>query len=224
MRILFVEDSPTVLEATSALLRRVFSAAEIETATTGREAREKIDRASRTGRVFDIALLDLKIPPVQGEPAELDLQLCDYARQAFPDVVVIHYSAWASEQEVQEHVQRLVGYDTIVDKSVKGAPRILMQVIRQGFGDKLAARTRAALGGAAGGPGSGSGAERMLRGGQTSCGTAEVNALLGEIRESFAMLDERNKKEIRHFVSVDETSRELQVTVGSPPRDEGKSG
>jgi hypothetical protein len=118
-----------------------------------------------------------------------------------------------------QHAARLVGYDAIVDKV---DPWKLIETIRQGYGDKLAARTRAALGGPAAGPGAGPRVERMLRrGGQVSCGTAEVNALLGEIRENFAIVDERSREEIQRFVKVDETPSGLQVIVGWQAKEGG---
>jgi len=220
MRILFVEDIPSVLEETREFLRRAFPSAEIETATNGKEAREKIDRASRTGRGFDVAVLDLSIPADLEAPAELDLELCEYARQAFPDGVFLRYSGYASVPKVQQSAARSIGYDRIVDK-LKDGPRTLIETIRQGYGDKLAARTRAALGGPAAGLGAGSRADRMVRGGQVACGTAEVNALLGEIREGFAALDERSQREIQRYVEIKKTPSGLQVIVGRQAKEGG---
>jgi CheY-like chemotaxis protein len=206
MRILFVDDTPDVLTVTGALLGRTFPSAEIETATTIREARERIDRTVRRGGRYDVAILDLELPLDQGQPPKFDYELCVHTRRVFPDVVVIHYSGYVGRKEVQEHV-RVVGYDKIIDK-VNDGNQGLIDAIRDGYGDKLLKRTEALLGGQVSGVG------LIVQRGPARCGTPDVNALVREISRNFGALDQEDQARIRQYVTIERADSGFRVVVG----------
>jgi len=205
MRILFLEDTEDEFNEIVALLRISFPGVELETATTGNEAREKLDRARHTGKRFDVAILDLKVPADTNMPEELDLALCERARDLFPEIVLIRYTAYADSKAVQAHGGRYLGYDKIVDKIVDG-PSVLVEAIRQGYGDKLLDRTRALLGAAF----------TRSRAGMTPirCSTLEANALIQDIANDFGLLDSQRQAGIQDYVTVDKVGAGFRVTPG----------
>jgi CheY-like chemotaxis protein len=212
MRILCLEDTEDELKEIVALLRITFPGVDLETATTGKEARETLDRARQTGKRFDVAVLDMKVPADADMPAELDLALCVRVREAFPEIVLIHYTIHADEEAVRAHGERYLGYDKIVDK-IRDGSRVLIEAIRQGYSDKLLDRTRALLGAAF---------KRSTAGvASMRCGTLEVNALIQDIANDFGLLDSQRQAEIQNYVTVEEDKVEgrFRVTLG-PGRSE----
>jgi hypothetical protein len=179
-----------------------FRGVDLETATTGREAREKLDRARQTGKGFDVAVLDMKVPTDTKQPAKFDLALCDRVREAFPEIVLIRYTAYAGAEPVRADGGRYLGYDRIVDK-IKDGAGVLVEAIRQGYGDKLLDRTRALCEGAFG----------RSRGGLASirCGTLEANALLRDIANDLGLLDSKRQAEIQNYVTRWANASELML-------------
>jgi CheY-like chemotaxis protein len=208
MRILFLEDTEDELKNVEELLRVSFYGVDLETATTGKEAREKLDRARQTGKRFDVAVLDMKVPADAGKAADFDFALCDHARDVFPEIVTIHYTAYGRETAVRVHRDRYLGYDKIVDK-IDDGPDVLVEAIRQGYSDKLLDRTRMLLGGAFRRSGAGLASMR--------CGTLEVNALIQDITDDFGLLDPLRQVEIQNYVTVEKVEAGFRVSIGPGP-------
>jgi DNA-binding NtrC family response regulator len=211
MRILYLEDTEDELKEIAGLLRISFPGVDLETATTGKEAREKLDRARQTGKRFDVAVLDLKVRADINMPEELDLGLCDYAKDLFPEIVIMHYTGYADMDAVRAHGEPYMGYHKIVRKIPDG-PSALVEAIRQGYGDKLLDRTRVLL--RAGSKRSAAGLVAMR------CGTLEMNALIQDIANDFGLLDSQRQAEIRNYVTVEEEKVEgpFRVTLGPEHR------
>jgi len=212
MRIILLEDTPDELRQIADLLREAFRGVDLETASTSKEASERLDRARQTGKTFDVAVLDMKVPADTDRPADFDLALCVHARDTFPEIVLIRYTAYAGDKAVRDQGGRYLGYDRIVDKIGEG-PSVLVEAIRQGYSDKLLDRTRMVLGAAFKPSAAGFAAMR--------CGTLEVNALIQDIASDFGLLDSQRQAEIQSYVTVDKVGAGFRVSIG-PRRSEGE--
>jgi len=112
--ILVVDDDKTILDSFKDLLQsRGYN---VETAETGREAIEK----SRA-RSFDLALLDIKLPDVEGTKLLITLH------EKLPKMVKIMVTGYPSQKNAIEALN--LGADAYVIKPVK--PEELLKVVKK---------------------------------------------------------------------------------------------
>jgi len=119
-RILIVDDDRDILESLQMLLKA--KGYEIETAETGKEALEKFTAAS-----FDLALLDVKLPDMDGT------ELLGKLRTGFHHTIKIMLTGSASRKDMVESLS--LGADGYILKPIK--PRELMKLLEE----KLKAKT-----------------------------------------------------------------------------------
>lgn len=100
MRCLIVEDNDFVRAQTEFFLSEV---AEIETAVNGREAVDLFSRAIAEGRPFDLVLLDVMMPELDGQKALKLMRQAEKMEAARgKKTVIIMVTALSSVDEMQE--------------------------------------------------------------------------------------------------------------------------
>jgi diguanylate cyclase (GGDEF)-like protein len=97
IRVLLIEDDPDAAAHMRGLLEENW-AAEVVLATRGQEARDAIDCADADGERFDLVVLDLGLPDIDG------IELCRHARSqpALRRVPILVVTAYSDE----EHIER----------------------------------------------------------------------------------------------------------------------
>ncbi|MBA3241710.1 MAG: response regulator [Acidobacteria bacterium] len=116
-RILIVEDMDVVLQMLKERVAEDLPEALVEVALNVQDARESVERACESGKLYDAVVLDFKLPESAGENAELDESLCEDVGLLMPDAVVAHLSAFMEDGKVLEHMKR--AHDQNVDRSLR---------------------------------------------------------------------------------------------------------
>jgi hypothetical protein len=105
-RLLIVEDRVQYLEQCVSLVRGAVPEAIIDTARSINDALRKIEEALADGVVYDLAILDFKLPREIGEEDSIDETICERLSLLMPSTVVSHFTAFESEEEVKAHMKK----------------------------------------------------------------------------------------------------------------------
>lgn len=105
--ILIVEDVLNTLEELRELLKEVFpDMVQIEPADNVEAGLAIIQKAATDERLFDIAILDFRLPAAPGEPDVIDEKLCQAIKEHMPDTLVIHITSFQKDEAVINHIDR----------------------------------------------------------------------------------------------------------------------
>jgi hypothetical protein len=105
-RILIVEDRKDVLEQCVRLLRRALPGAMFDVARSVEDALGVIRDALSRGVVYDLAILDFKLPQRIGEKDSVDETICKELSRVMKSTIVGHMTAFAAHQEIAEHMKK----------------------------------------------------------------------------------------------------------------------
>lgn len=124
-RILLIEDEVEIVEMyTTAFQEAGF---ELENASSGSEAREKINKINKEETTnFDLILLDLSLPDISGLEFLRDLRNSKKT-QEIPVVVLSNYTG----EDIKKECQKL-GIDEYIVK-VEVTPQELVEIIKRKF-------------------------------------------------------------------------------------------
>src|SRR5690349_17042587 len=105
-RVLIVENDPVAVDNLRKLIARAVPEAEIIAVCTVAEAEEAIEEALRDKTLFDLAILDFKLPKRSiNETDEVDVATCDLLTRTMPGVIIGHVTGWADDPAVREHIE-----------------------------------------------------------------------------------------------------------------------
>ncbi len=98
LRILIVEDEETTVRTLTYELRQALPDAQIESADAVAEGEKKLHESLESGRLYDVVILDFKLPPdYAGQNPEPDHSLGLAFRRDSPETLIIHLTAYKED-------------------------------------------------------------------------------------------------------------------------------
>lgn len=107
LRFLIVEDDPVTQMLMSAMLRKAFPSARVDTAYAVDEATVLLRAAAAERFYFDAVILDYKLPPHRGLTAEGDDSLCRLVGESMRRALVVHVTAFIDDEALRDHLKQL---------------------------------------------------------------------------------------------------------------------
>ena len=212
-RIFLAEDEDLFAQQLILLLRRAMPLARIERARTVSKGRKLIETAFRSGELYDLAILDFKLPANLGENPEVDEFLCRTLTHGMPSAVIGHITSFRGDKLVVEHVDRA--------HPPNRARGFVLDKLDADFGTKLVNETRQALYSQAVEAGirdllfperADSSPESGNRDVRTSGGSSTQHMdLMLDIIEAWPHLSEAAKSVAKRYFEVDESGTPLAV-------------
>ena len=127
-KILLVDDEENILRSVEKTLFR--EGFEVETAGGNIEAMDLVHEALMDGDAFDLVIIDLNMPDVEGKESKLaGLELLDRLKSEIPNVPVIANSAWDEVETAKKCIDK-----GAADYFVKGRNDEMLQKIRSVLG------------------------------------------------------------------------------------------
>lgn len=124
-KILLIEDEAEIVEMYTMVFRE--AGFEVESALSGNEAREKINKIDKKGAIkLDLILLDLTLPDISGLELLRDLRNSKKT-QEIPVIVLSNYTS----EDIKKECQNL-GIDEYIVK-VEVTPQELVEIIKRKF-------------------------------------------------------------------------------------------
>lgn len=96
-RILIVEDDDGTVETLKAKLKRKIQNVDVVTASNIRDGQNAIESAYNEGRIFNVALLDFKLPKDNASGNEDESVSLSYQSDLLPHALLIHMTAWPKD-------------------------------------------------------------------------------------------------------------------------------
>ncbi len=103
-QILIVEDRADTLDHLQRFLSEKFKDLKVQGAMTLTEAKKLIGNAATSDTPYDIAVLDFKLPSIEGGPLETNQSLYHQIRENMRDTVVVHTTAYPHDSQFMEHI------------------------------------------------------------------------------------------------------------------------
>jgi len=231
-RILLVEDDPDVAKHLGNVIENRYPRVAMDRAEAVDTAMNLIGRRLHERTIYDLAILDLKLPSTQGENPEVDTRVCAYLRQKL--IPIIHVTAFPTDPLIRDHMakehakDKLLGQQmTLVRKTVGPTwGKEIIGLMKGYYEDRISLRLRESLSRVFGSiPPNVSGSRRGLGGGDgfLVCGTHALIQIEDDIRDTWSILSEEVRKEIRSIYAtvVEDDQAQLQLLALFPPEPEG---
>jgi CheY-like chemotaxis protein len=202
-RILIVEDIALTREQLAKRLLEELPGSCIVTSSNVEEGHAAIRNSQETGRLFDAAILDFKLPAQRGFNPEVDYSLEESFWKVPRGVLIVRFTAYPNQAEIQEYFRN--ARDTRVrkilpiDKNEEGwSEKILRELKRD-----IVARSMESL---FGDPTSYLSRRRSV--------TLRLATLIREIELFWHDLEESQQQLIREYFDVPEGKDPIEVTLG----------
>jgi hypothetical protein len=110
-------NDPKALDQLKKLLAQAVPEAGVEDASSIDGALSAIAKTLQSGYVYDLAILDFKLPPSAGHTEEVDTSICRQLTGRMQNIVICHISACMNDPDVQKHIlaghsaDRIRGFD-----------------------------------------------------------------------------------------------------------------
>jgi CheY-like chemotaxis protein len=107
LRVFVVEDDPVVLSQLVKLITSAIPGLAVDAVSSVDEAQNEIESALRSGRAYDLAILDFHLPKKFGETGDVDESICRRLMASMPQTVVGHITAFLSDPRIAAHNERV---------------------------------------------------------------------------------------------------------------------
>ena len=101
-RLLAAEDDKPTQTQFVKLIKEALPGIHIDAAETVADARELIIGKRKEGILYDLAVLDFKLPSEQGMHPEVDSTICTLLKE--DGIPIIHYSGWPKDPKIKTHM------------------------------------------------------------------------------------------------------------------------
>lgn len=205
---LVVEDTRDSITAVTRLLETSFVHCRIDVAETVKRGLELIHAASRQGRPYHAAILDFRLPYDTGAELKADTSLCCTIKDTKSPTLVIHWTAYPDDRELQDHlIQFHVEPDdpraSLVSKMELDWPRKLLSKLKAYlYGAQIREQINSVF---------------FAKPGATvranACMTHDLNALFRVIVRHWDDLDDALREEIKGMFQVDSQARPIRISL-----------
>lgn len=216
-RFLIVEDIESARTELQKLFGEVLPDSRVDVAEHVEEALSYVARAVKERWVYDCVILDFMLPCSKGEEPEMDFTVCQAIRNDMPMAFVIHFTAFAAQTEVLEHlvsahIGRRDPRADLVPKESDYATELIGKVRKYLFTTRLDEHMDEVFGPSRSRHPQGrqSGTADMTSAGST---THRLAALQREIEACWNDLDDQLKERVKRFFVVDEGPKEVRVDI-----------
>lgn len=110
-RILIVEDDEKTLQQLKGLFTEEFPGSQIDTAETVTNGLKLIRMVEEANCIYDVTVLDFRLPQKQGDNDEVDESLCLAIRDRMRETLVCHITGHLTDPLVSGHIEKVhLGY------------------------------------------------------------------------------------------------------------------
>jgi CheY-like chemotaxis protein len=232
LRFFILEDDPDILSSLDLLLKTEFRGAETVTATTSKEAREKLEQALEDDQPFDAAILDCSIPYNSGGFAGIQYTAGEAFRDRSPQTILVHFTSYVDEVSIRTALiekDLRFGSNRMFLQKRNNWPEELVLALHKALETKLekevqALNSRSGTGGSFGGLGR----DAQAASGDATA-TANYSALCAKLEERWPILSEEFRQKIHtifgtamkdgnlHIGVAPDTSAAVDFTAQLPP-------